>query len=60
MHIIVFPDDEIDKMCNMGSDDDEKVTEMVDKCGILRKELKEVVAELDAPKVSDSPESCEN
>lgn len=33
--------------------DVEKRSTMVEKCAVLRKELQEVLAELDAPKVSD-------
>ena len=40
------------------SQNEEKVTEIVQKCHLIKNEIDEVLAELDAPKVSDSPDDC--
>jgi hypothetical protein len=42
-----------------GLNDEARVLDMTAKCEVLRKELDEVVAELDLPKVSDSPDDCD-
>ena len=46
-------------MVSINSEEDKKILEMVDKCGQIKLELNEVLAELDAPKVSDSPDDCQ-
>jgi hypothetical protein len=44
----------------MSTDGTNGISDLESKCAVLRKEIREVIEEIDAPKVNDIPDNCEN
>ena len=49
-----------DILQQMSTDGTNGISDLESKCAVLRKEIREVIEEVDAPKVNDIPDNCEN